>query len=105
MARVPQFYSRIGFVHEVRPLGTPEMQVLLERHWTPSSVHLPQNPLPADVTAAIIQMTAGNFRLLNRPLAQIERVLAVNGLHEITSDVVFCSAGESRYWSSLNSQT
>jgi hypothetical protein len=91
MARFPQFYSRIGFVHEFRPLGTAEMQVLLERHWTPSGVHLPQNPLSAEVTAAIIRMTAGNFRLLNRLLAQIERVLAVNGLHEITSNVVLAA--------------
>jgi len=29
--------------------------------------------------------------LLNRLLAQIERVLAVNGLHEITSDVVLAA--------------
>ena len=72
MARFPQFYSRIGFVHEFRPLGTSEMQLLLERHWTPSGVHLPQDPLPSEVTAAIIRMTAGNFRLLNRLLSQIE---------------------------------
>jgi DNA transposition AAA+ family ATPase len=91
MARFPQFYSRIGFVHEFRPLGTPEMQVLLERHWTPSGVHLPQDPLPSEVTAAIIRMTAGNFRLLNRLLAQIERVLAVNGLQEITAEVVLAA--------------
>src|SRR5580698_4865424 len=26
IARFPQFYSRIGFVHEFRPLGTAEVQ-------------------------------------------------------------------------------
>jgi len=26
LARYPQFYSRIGFVHEYRPLGTPEIE-------------------------------------------------------------------------------
>ena len=61
MARFPQFYSRIGFVHEFRPLGAPEMQVLLESHWTPHGVHLPAGPLTPEVTAAIIRMTAGNF--------------------------------------------
>jgi DNA transposition AAA+ family ATPase len=44
VAHFPQFYSRVGFVHEFRPLGTPEMRVLLDRHWTPSGVHLPQDP-------------------------------------------------------------
>jgi DNA transposition AAA+ family ATPase len=29
MARYPQFYSRIGFVHEFRPLNVSEMRQLL----------------------------------------------------------------------------
>lgn len=91
MARFPQFYSRIGFVHEFRPLGAPEMQDMLERHWTPRGVNLPTVPLAPEVTAAIIRMTAGNFRPLNRLLAQIERVLAVNGLEEITADAVLAA--------------
>jgi DNA transposition AAA+ family ATPase len=91
MARFPQFYSRIGFVHEFRSLGTPEMQVLLDSHWTPTGVHLPTEPMTAEVTAAIIRMTAGNFRLLSRLLAQIERVLDVNGLQQITAEVVLAA--------------
>jgi hypothetical protein len=35
LARYPQFYSRIGFVHEFRPLGAPEVRRLLEQHWAP----------------------------------------------------------------------
>jgi DNA transposition AAA+ family ATPase len=91
MARFPQFYSRIGFVHEFRPLGTPEMQALLGEHWAPSGVHLPKEPMSAEVTAAIIRMSAGNFRLLNRLLAQIERILDVNGLAIITTEVVMAA--------------
>ena len=30
MARIPQLYSRIGFVHEFRPLAAAEVQKLLE---------------------------------------------------------------------------
>ena len=33
-------------------------------------------------------MTAGNFRLLNRLLTQIERILEVNSLLEVTKAVV-----------------
>ncbi len=42
IARFPQFYSRIGFVHEFRPLGDVEMQELLEHRWTPAGVSLPE---------------------------------------------------------------
>lgn len=41
MARFPQLYSRIGFVHELRPLAAAEVQKLLEIGWTPSGVNLP----------------------------------------------------------------
>lgn len=38
--------------------------------------------------AAIIRMTGGNFRLLDRLLAQIERVLKVNEAPEVTLNIV-----------------
>jgi hypothetical protein len=41
IARFPQLYSRIGFVHEFRPLAAAEVQGLLERCWTPPGVTLP----------------------------------------------------------------
>jgi hypothetical protein len=33
-------------------------------------------------------MTGGNFRLLNRLLTQIERILEINALDEVTKTVV-----------------
>jgi hypothetical protein len=38
--------------------------------------------------AAIIRITGGNFRLLNRLLTQIERVLEINAQKEVTKAVV-----------------
>jgi DNA transposition AAA+ family ATPase len=35
IARSPQFYSRIGFVHEFRVLDSVEMHKLLDQRWTP----------------------------------------------------------------------
>ena len=88
LARYPQFYSRIGFVHEFRPLGTAEIRELLTQGWTPSGVNLPAQPWAAEATAAIIRITGGNFRLLNRLLTQMERILEINELHEVTKAIV-----------------
>lgn len=88
LARYPQFYSRIGFVHEFRPLRAEEIRRLFEQHWAPPGVTLPAKSLDADVIAGIIRITGGNFRLLNRLVAQIERVLEINGLDEVTKPVV-----------------
>jgi hypothetical protein len=75
IARFPQFYSRIEFVHEFRPLDSVEMQKLREQRWTPVGVTLPNEPLAPEVIAKLIRMNAGNFRLLAPILTQIERVL------------------------------
>jgi DNA transposition AAA+ family ATPase len=88
IARFPQFYSRIGFVHEFRPLDATEMQELLEQRWTPVGVTLPDEPFAPEVMARLIRMTGANFRLLTRLLTQIERVLEVNQLHIVSTEVV-----------------
>jgi DNA transposition AAA+ family ATPase len=88
LARYAQFYSRIGFVHEFRPLGAAEIRRLLEQHWRPPGVHLPDQSLDPETMAAIIRMTGGNFRLLSRLLTQMERIIEVNALREVTKAVV-----------------
>jgi hypothetical protein len=88
IARFPQFYSRIGFVHEFRPLDAEQVQNLLESKWAPVGVNLPDEQLLPEVIASLIRMTGGNFRLLTRLLTQIERVLSVNDLHLVSTAVV-----------------
>lgn len=88
IARFPQFYSRIGFVHEFRPLDAIQMQELLERRWVPVGVKLPDEVLAPDVIASLIRRTGGNFRLLTRLLTQIQRVLEVNDLPVVSKEVV-----------------
>jgi DNA transposition AAA+ family ATPase len=88
LARYAQLYSRIGFVHEFRPLGAPEVRTLLAG-WRPPGVQLPQDLLAdAEGVAAIIRITGGNFRLLDRLLTQVARILALNGLAAVTREVV-----------------
>jgi hypothetical protein len=88
LARYAQFYSRIGFVHEFRPLGNAEIRRLLAQRWTPDGVNLPAQPWADEAVAAIIRVTGGNFRLLNRLLTQVERILEINALPTVTKEVV-----------------
>lgn len=88
LARYPQFYSRIGFVHEFRPLAVTETRRLLEQRWTPPGVRLPDQDLETETAAAIIRITGGNFRLLDRLLTQVERILEINALQSVTKAVV-----------------
>ena len=48
----------------------------------------PDQALDSETAAAIIRITGGNFRLLNRLLTQIERILEINELPEVTKAVV-----------------
>ena len=88
VAWYPRFYSRIGFVHEFRPLAAKEIRELLDQRWTPPGVHLPRHRFDLETVAAIIRITGGNFRLLNRLRTQIERILEINALQQVTKDVV-----------------
>ncbi|MGC5010135.1 AAA family ATPase [Streptosporangium sp. DT93] len=89
LARYLQLYSRIGFVHEYRPLSADELTFVLQRHWAALGL-----PLSADdftdieAIAAVHRITTGNFRLLQRLFAQIGRILEINDLHTITKEVV-----------------
>jgi hypothetical protein len=51
-------------------------------------VALLQKPLDGDATAANIRITGGNFRLLNRLMSQIERILEIDGIDEVTKVIV-----------------
>jgi DNA transposition AAA+ family ATPase len=88
VARFPQFYSRIGFVHEFRPLAATEMQKLLERQWTPTGVSLPEGSFTPEVVARLVRITSGNLRLLTRLLTQIERVLSVNDAEAVSLEII-----------------
>jgi DNA transposition AAA+ family ATPase len=86
MARYPQFYSRIGFVHEFRPLSVTEMRRLLARRWTPPGVTLPE--MDSEAITSVLRITGGNFRLFERLLTQIERIIQINALGRVNKEVV-----------------
>jgi hypothetical protein len=51
IAQFPQFYLRIGFVHEFGPLDANQAQELLDQRWTPAGVTLPDEKLIPEVVA------------------------------------------------------
>jgi DNA transposition AAA+ family ATPase len=89
LARYPQLYSRVGFVHQFRPLAAQEVRGLLQRQWRPPGTDLPEGGIADEqAVASVLRITGGNFRLLARLLTQIARVLEVNAAHEVTVAVV-----------------
>lgn len=88
LARYPQLYSRIGFAHEYRQLSADELTAVLARRLPAEGDATDGGVAHATAIATIVRITAGNFRLVDRLLTQIERVQTVNDLNELTPEVV-----------------
>jgi len=89
LARYAQLYSRVGFVHAYRPLGAEEVGFVLGRHWQQLGLNVSADDFTdAEAMAAVVRITGGNFRLIHRLLAQIQRILEINELKTVTREVV-----------------
>jgi DNA transposition AAA+ family ATPase len=89
LSRYPQLYSRIGFAHQYRPLGDDELAFVLTRHWKRLGLALDlSDSTDAQAVAAVGRITRGNFRLIHRLFVQVERIMKINDLSVISSDVV-----------------
>jgi DNA transposition AAA+ family ATPase len=89
LARYPQLYSRIGFVHAYRTLSAGELLFVLQHHSSKLSLTLSADDFTdAEALAAVARITSGNFRLVQRLFAQIQRIMEINNLSTITKEVV-----------------
>lgn len=89
LARYPQLYSRVGFVHQYRPLSDEEVRFILESKWQQLGLELKSEDFTdAEAVATILRITMGNFRLIHRLFTQIERVLQINEMRTVTKEVV-----------------
>lgn len=94
LSRHPQLYSRIGFAHQYRTLGDDELAFVLTRHWAKLGLTLDLSDFTdAQAVAAVGRITRGNFRLIHRLFAQVARVMKINNLTVITSDVIETARG------------
>ncbi len=94
LSRHPQLYSRIGFAHQYRALGDDELAFVLTRHWAKLGLTLNLTDFTdAQAVAAVGRITRGNFRLVHRLFAQVARVMKINNLAVITSDVIETARG------------
>jgi DNA transposition AAA+ family ATPase len=89
LARYPQLFSRVGFVHRYRPLGADELRFVLIHKWAELGLTFaPGDYTDAEAMAAIARITGGNFHLVQRLFSQIARILEINRLRTITKEVV-----------------
>ena len=94
LSRHPQLYSRIGFAHQYRPLADDELAFVLTRHWAKLGLTLDLTDFTdAQAVAAVGRITRGNFRLVHRLFAQVTRVMKINNLTIVTSDVIETARG------------
>lgn len=92
LARYAQLYSRIGFVHQFRPLSWAELQSVIQRQSLQLGLGLELDDLAeTNVVRAITRITGGNFRLVERLFAQIERVKQINDVTTLTADVILAA--------------
>lgn len=89
IARHPQLYSRVGFVHEFRPLSADEAKFILEHKWQELGTTFDHNDFTdREAAAAVIRITGGNFRLIHRLCSQIARLMEINETKTITKELV-----------------
>ncbi|MBT8227464.1 MAG: AAA family ATPase [Dactylosporangium sp.] len=88
LARYPQLYSRVGFVHHYRTMSVDEQAFVLAKHWPELGLDNPDDFTATKALAAITRITSGSFRLTHRLAAQIQRILDINQLTTVTKEVV-----------------
>jgi DNA transposition AAA+ family ATPase len=94
LARYPQLYSRIGFAHEFDKLSKDETHHILQYKWKELGFSIKMEDFSDyEAISSIIRITGGNFRLIQRLFSQIERILEINQLDTITTDVVEAARG------------
>jgi DNA transposition AAA+ family ATPase len=82
-------YSRVRFVHQFRLLSADELRFILEQKWWELGLMVELTGFDdVEAMTAIIRMTGGNFRLVQRLFAQMARIMDINHLEHVPKEVV-----------------
>ena len=88
-ARYPQLYSRIGFAHQYKPLDVDDLPLVLTNYWDQLGLPLdPDDTNDFETVSAVVRITGGNFRLIERLMTQVARVMEINQLDTLDPDVI-----------------
>jgi DNA transposition AAA+ family ATPase len=89
LTRYPQLYSRVGFAHEFKGMNVDEVKFLLERKSSELGLSLDVTDFTdQEALASIVRITGGNFRLIQRLLSQVQRIMRINNLKLLTKEVI-----------------
>jgi DNA transposition AAA+ family ATPase len=94
LARYAHLYSRVGFVHQFRPLSADELRFILEQKWQELGLMVDVTEFDdVEAMTAIIRITGGNFRLVQRLFAQMARIMEIDHLEHVTKEVIEAAHG------------
>jgi DNA transposition AAA+ family ATPase len=88
LMRAPQLYSRVGFAHEMEPLSDAETRDFLEKRWSHRVKPSSDDFTDKEAVGAILRITRGNIRLIERLMMQVEHILVANQTQVVTKEVV-----------------
>lgn len=72
-----------------RPLDASDLLPVLASYWRAMGLELdPVTPHTNVAITSIVRITTGNFRLIERLMGQVSRILDINHLSEITAEVI-----------------
>ena len=76
-------------MHEFKALTVEEVMFIVERKWADLGCAFQKEDFADNESlATLVRMTHGNFRLIDRLLVQVQRILEVNNLSLITKEVI-----------------
>lgn len=89
ISRYPQLYSRVGFVHEFKTLSKDEMTFIIEHHLAQLGTKIKiDNFSDYETLNTIVRISKGNLRVLTRLFQQLERLIKINNITTINTDLV-----------------